>query len=98
MSDTALLLGGPRDAQVVSLDSPAMRLDFPRYRDDGSLVTDVYANVAARLHGEKLAYQYEGEQIPPSPDLALLVRTRRERFRDFRNGLRELLADLRRGS
>jgi hypothetical protein len=88
VTDTALLLGGPRDGQVVDLDAPAMRLDFPRYLDDGTLVMDAYAHAAARLHGERLAYRYEGERIPPAPDPALLARTRRERIRDFRDGLR----------
>jgi hypothetical protein len=95
VTDTALLLGGPRDAQVVSLDSPSMRLDFPRYRDDGTLVMDVYAHAAPRLHGERLAYCYEGERIPPKPDPDPLARTRRERFADFRDDFRKMLADLR---
>lgn len=96
MSDTAWLLGGPSDNRVVDLDGPAFALHFPRYRDDGLLVMDIYQHVGTRLHGEKLPYRYQGERISPAPDPALLARTRPERLRDFRDGLRELLADLRR--
>lgn len=98
MTDTALLLRGPRDGQVVSLDGAAFFLHFPRYRDDGSLVTDVYQHAGTRLHGENLPYCYEGERIPPEPDPALLARTRRERFADFRDDFRKMLANLRSGS
>lgn len=95
LTDTALLLDGPLDTRVVDLDGPSILLHFPRYLDDGTLVMDVYSNVSARLHGPQLPYRYEGERIEPPPDREVLARTRRERIRDFRHGLRELLADLR---
>lgn len=102
MTDTALLLDGPMDTRVVGLDAPALRLVFPRYRDDGTLVMDVYLHASTRLHGQRVTYRYEGEEAPRRVDRARVARparrTRRERFRDFRDGLRELLADLRRKS
>jgi hypothetical protein len=98
VTDTALLLDGPLDTRVVDLDSPALRLVFPRFRDDGTLVMDVYFHASTRLHGQRVTYRYEGEEVSRPADRARVARpvlTRRERFRDFRDGLRELLADLR---
>jgi hypothetical protein len=97
LTDTALLLDGPLDTRVVDLDAPALRLVFPRFRDDGTLVMDVYSHASTRLHGQRVTYRYEGEEIPRPADRARVarIRTHRERLRDFRHGLRELLADLR---
>jgi hypothetical protein len=82
----ATLYGGPRDREVVAVDGiPFGRLVLPRYREDMTLVMDVYefCGTSFAPRSEPHPFSYVGEEIPPKPDPALLALTRRERFRDW---------------